>query len=209
MDLRDKRIDYDRFHLTEEEAGNDPFELFKRWYSEASKEEIEANIMVVSTSVNNQPDSRIVLLKEVFEQEFVFYTNYTSHKGEQIANNPNVSLLFFWQNHQRQVRVTGTAQKVSAKQSDEYFASRPYESQIGAIASQQSSELATRGELGALVNELLEKHRDTPVKRPDHWGGYRVAPSHFEFWQGRPSRLHDRICFTKKGDHWNRGRLHP
>jgi len=165
--------------------------------------------MVVSTSVNNQPDSRIVLLKEVFEQEFVFYTNYTSHKGEQIANNPNVSLLFFWQNHQRQVRVTGTAQKVSAKQSDEYFSSRPYESQISAIASQQSSELATRGELGALVNELLEKHRDTPVKRPDHWGGYRVAPSHFEFWQGRPSRLHARICFTKKGDHWNRGRLHP
>jgi pyridoxamine-phosphate oxidase len=209
MDLKDQRVDYDKFLLTEDMAGNDPYDLFQRWFRDASETEVEPNIMTISTVLDGKPRTRVVLLKEVFEKEFVFYTNYNSIKGQAMEQNPNVSLLFFWGATQRQVRIDGTAQKVSDAQSEEYFHSRPIESQIGAIASAQSHELANRQELEQRVAELTEYYRNNPIERPKHWGGYTIKPETFEFWQGRASRLHDRIVYDRTSDGWKRSRLQP
>lgn len=209
MDLKDKRVDYTKFELDESTAGTDPIALFERWYRDAEETETEPNIMIISTVHNNKPQNRVVLLKEVFEKEFVFYTNYASQKGHSIASNPNVSILFFWQSNQRQVRIEGVARKVSDQQSDEYFLSRPLESQIGAIASSQSAVLENRTTLEQKVQELTEYYKNNPIQRPATWGGYAVKPDSFEFWQGRSSRLHDRICFEKSGENWSTKRLYP
>lgn len=209
MDLRDKRMDYTKFSLTEEDAGNDPYALFSHWYDAASQTEEEANVMILGTSTNNKPQNRVVLLKEVKGGNFVFYTNYHSQKGQAIDQNPYVSLLFFWQKLQKQVRIEGFATKVPESESDEYFYSRPIESQIGAIASLQSEVLDSRVTLEQKVEELNTYYQSNPIVRPKNWGGFAVNPSKFEFWQGRSSRLHDRICFEQNGEVWERTRLYP
>lgn len=209
MDLKDQRVDYNKFELDENQAGSDPYALFERWFDDAKKSEPEVNIMILSTVWKNKPQTRVVLLKEVFEKEFVFYTNYNSQKGHAIEENPHVSLLFFWQQDQRQVRIDGIARKISAEQSDEYFYSRPIESQIGAIVSQQSEPLESRDVIESKFEELKAYYETHDIKRPEHWGGYAVKPESFEFWQGRSSRLHDRICFTLHDNHWDRNRLYP
>ncbi|MBO6516703.1 MAG: pyridoxamine 5'-phosphate oxidase [Bacteroidia bacterium] len=209
MDLKDQRVDYTKFELDDASAGNDPLVLFSKWFELANQQEEEANIMILGTVYDNKPQNRIVLLKEVLDGEFVFYTNYESKKGKSIDENPNVSLLFFWQQSQRQVRIEGVARKVSAQQSDDYFYSRPIESQIGAIASSQSDELHDRRDLEQKVEELRSYYSSNPIKRPEDWGGYTVNPSSFEFWQGRSSRLHDRIVFEASESNWRRKRLYP
>lgn len=209
MDLRDKRMDYTKFSLTEEDAGSDPYALFTHWYDAASQTEEEANVMILGTSTNNKPQNRVVLLKEVKGGNFVFYTNYHSQKGQAIDQNPYVSLLFFWQKLQKQVRIEGYATKVPESESDEYFYSRPIESQIGAIASLQSEVLDSRVTLEQKVEELNTYYQSNPIVRPKNWGGFAVNPSKFEFWQGRSSRLHDRICFEQNGEVWERTRLYP
>lgn len=209
MDLRDKRIDYTKFALSEEDAGTDPYALFSHWFDAASQTEEEPNVMIVSTSTDNKPQTRVVLLKEVMNGDFVFYTNYQSNKGRAIEKNPFVSLLFFWQKLQKQVRIEGYATRVPEHVSDEYFYSRPIESQIGAIASLQSEVLDNRISLEQKVEELNLYYKTNPIKRPESWGGFAVKPSHFEFWQGRSSRLHDRICFDLNNSNWERTRLYP
>ena len=209
MDLRDQRIDYNKFHLTEAQAGTNPYDLFKTWFSDAAEVEAEVNIMMLGTSHNNHPQMRVVLLKEVIDEDFVFYTNYDSDKGQAIESNPNVSLLFFWGQHQRQVRIEGIASKVPAETSDEYFASRPRESQIGAHASAQSSVIDGRQVLEDRVRQLEPQYASQDIPRPASWGGYAVKPVSFEFWQGRSSRLHDRIRFRLDNGNWVRERLSP
>ncbi|MBI1305364.1 MAG: pyridoxamine 5'-phosphate oxidase [Bacteroidetes bacterium] len=207
-DLKHLRKDYVKHHLTEEEAGFDPYRLFDLWFSEAQKSEPEATAMVLSTC-GDRPHSRVVLLKEVRDREFVFFSNYNSHKGRDIELNPHVSLLFFWHSLERQIRIDGIAMKVSHIESDNYFYSRPVESQIGAIASAQSDVISGRKELEDRILELSEYFRHHPIVRPEHWGGYAVRPEVFEFWQGRPSRLHDRIQFSRTDMGWKRERLSP
>ncbi|MFT5724431.1 MAG: pyridoxamine 5'-phosphate oxidase [Bacteroidia bacterium] len=209
MDLKDQRVDYNKFELLEAHAGQDPFELFSRWFKDASETEPEPNIMIISTVHDNQPQTRVVLLKEVLNNEFVFYTNYASTKGKALAENPHISILFFWRDQQRQVRIQGVARKVSTEISDEYFYSRPVESQIGAIASTQSELLDDRGVLEDKYQELTAYYKDHNIERPEHWGGYAIKPESFEFWQGRESRLHDRLCFSADGHSWVRKRLYP
>ena len=188
---------------------NDPFVLFGAWFEEAAENEREANAFTLTTANKSlQSSARIVYLKEVFEKEFVFYTNYDSHKGRDIAENPKVSMLFFWPQLSRQVRVEGICTKVPAEVSDEYFNSRPRESKVGAWASHQSEGLESREELENRVKEYEEKFTDE-VPRPPHWGGYKINPTLIEFWQGRPSRLHDRLVFTKVDSDWKIGRLNP
>ncbi len=188
---------------------NDPFALFGAWFEEAAENEREANAFTLTTANKSlQSSARIVYLKEVFEKEFVFYTNYDSHKGRDIAENPKVSMLFFWPQLSRQVRVEGICTKVPAEVSDEYFNSRPRGSQVGAWASHQSEGLESREELENRVKEYEEKFTDE-VPRPPHWGGYKINPTLIEFWQGRPSRLHDRLVFTKVDSDWKIGRLNP
>lgn len=188
---------------------NDPFTLFGAWFEEAAENEREANAFTLTTANKSlQSSARIVYLKEVFEKEFVFYTNYDSHKGKDIEENPKVSMLFFWPQLSRQVRVEGICTKVPAEVSDEYFNSRPRGSKVGAWASHQSEGLESREELENRVKEYEEKFTDE-VPRPPHWGGYKINPTLIEFWQGRPSRLHDRLVFTKVDSDWKIGRLNP
>jgi pyridoxamine 5'-phosphate oxidase len=209
MNLKDERVDYGKFELLDSQAGDNPLELFSQWFDEARETEAEPNIMIISTSHNNQPQTRVVLLKEVLNGDFIFYTNYNSTKGQALEANPNISILFFWGAQQRQVRIEGTTHKVDSVTSDDYFYSRPKESQIGAIASAQSAPMANREELEQKYAELVEFYKTNPIERPSHWGGYAVKANNFEFWQGRPSRLHDRIAFKKQGTEWTRSRLYP
>lgn len=190
--------------------GLDPFQLFELWTSEAVvTKEVEPNAFVLSTvNTDGQASSRIVYLKDIIENQLVLYTNYSSKKGIDIATNSKVSMLFFWANSSRQVRIEGICSKVDSSISDAYFASRPRGSQIGAWASNQSDTLLDRSELENRVKKY-EIEFPNEVPRPEHWGGYGIAPTHFEFWQGRPSRLHDRIEFEKKSDTWSIRRLNP
>jgi pyridoxamine 5'-phosphate oxidase len=209
MDLKNQRQDYHTKVLLEEEIGMNPFELFTAWFLEANQVEAEANAFTIATSMNNRPQARTVLLKELTNDCFVFFTNYHSTKGRSIESNPNVSMLFFWQKLERQIRIEGVASKTSATYSDEYFYSRPIESQIGAIASTQSAELNERYVLEDRIKELTAFYKTNPIIRPENWGGFAIKPSYFEFWQGRASRLHDRIVYEVNGDSWKRGRLYP
>ncbi len=203
-----QRIEYGKFRLEKSKLTPDPFALFKTWFQEALKANIpDANAMVVSTCLNNAPSSRITLLKEISEGGFVFYTNYNSRKGYEIAQNPKVSLLFFWQSLERQVRVEGSATKVKESESETYFNSRPAESRIAAIVSPQSKIIAHKETLLKEYQELLAQNK--PLNRPDHWGGYRVIPHYFEYWQGGENRLHDRFSYLLEGDSWNIQQLAP
>jgi pyridoxamine 5'-phosphate oxidase len=209
----------DRFRLGHNEFENgrldgiegiNPFDLFELWMTEAVEtEEREANAFVLSTiDEANKPSSRIVYLKDIIENQFVLYTNYNSKKGRGIAANENVSMLFFWPAASRQIRIEGTCTKVKEEISDAYFASRPRASQIGAWASNQSQALQDRAELEQRVKDFDEKFSGE-VPRPEHWGGFQIKPEAFEFWQGRPSRLHDRIVFTADNEQWNTIKLNP
>ncbi len=207
--MRNDHKDFDHGSL-EGNFGSQPFELFSTWFSEAIEtKQVEPNAFVLSTvNTTLQTSSRILYLKEVMEEQFVFYTNYNSHKGSDLIQNNKASMLFFWPNLQRQVRIEGVCTKVATEISDAYFASRPRASQIGAWASHQSEKLEDRSELEHRV-EAFALQFPTEVPRPPHWGGYAIMPIKVEFWQGRPSRLHDRIVFERNADQWKIYRMNP
>ncbi|MFZ9660239.1 MAG: pyridoxamine 5'-phosphate oxidase [Chitinophagaceae bacterium] len=211
MSIADIRTEYKLATLSEDEVAINPIEQFARWWEEAINSEIpEVNAMTLSTASKlGRPSSRIVLLKGYDEQGFVFFTNYESRKGQDIAENPNVSLLFFWKELERQIRIDGTVTKVTVEESDEYFASRPKGSKIGAWASPQSQVIATRHLLEKRSAGYEMEFKGDDIPRPEHWGGYRVKPFRIEFWQGRENRLHDRIQYEWQSKGWIRSRLAP
>ncbi len=208
--LRDIRKQYQYAALTEEHASQNPFSQFDNWLSAAvNSEEAEPTAMVLSTvDADMQPHSRVVLLKEFTENGFVFFTNYEGNKSKEIASNAKVALLFFWQGQERQVRITGVAEKIDAAASDDYFYSRPVESRIGAWASPQSQPIE-KYDILAQRFEAFKKQFGENIPRPPHWGGFVVKPDTFEFWQGRPSRLHDRLFYTQQNNEWKMERLAP
>ena len=191
--------------------GVDPYLLFEDWMREAvTVQEKEANAFVLSTVGEEQEvSSRIVYLKDIIDASFVFYTNYHSKKGKDIAINSKVSMLFFWPTTSRQIRIEGICTKVNEQLSDEYFASRPRPSQIGAWASFQSDSLMDSSELENRIKEIESTYEGQDIPRPPHWGGYGILPFRIEFWQGRPSRLHDRFVFEKDGENWRVAKLNP
>ena len=210
--LHDYRKLYQKHQLLEEEIPKNPFELFHYWLQEieANREVEEVNTMNLSTiGLDGFPATRVVLLKEYDNEGFVFYTNYESDKGKAIAKDPKVCLSFFWPASERQVIIKGLAQKTSVEDSETYFKSRPKGSQLGAWASQQSSVIPSREYLQEKLNLLEEQYSEKEIPKPVYWGGYKVIPSQFEFWQGRPNRLHDRIYFSKEGNEWKIDRLAP
>lgn len=209
-DLAAIRRDYSRQELSESSVAADPFVQFANWIDEYLRSEpLEPNAMIVSTSGSDQrPASRVVLLKGFDANGFVFFTNYESKKAKDIDENPNVALHFFWPELERQIEIQGKAEKVSRAESEAYFLSRPLESRVGAWASSQSSVIANREELEKKIAEIRDRFgEDVPC--PQFWGGYRVIPETFEFWQGRPNRLHDRISYTRAAGVWRIERLSP
>ena len=212
QELADLREDYVKGAFDYEDALADPIEQFAAWLDDALRAEVmEPTAMVLSTIDEQQmPQSRVVLLKDIKPGGLSFYTNYNSAKGQQIAHHPYVSLLFFWSELQRQVRVVGTIEKLPEAESDQYFQSRPRGSQIGAAASPQSEIIPDRSFLEQRVASVdAEYVGDRPIPRPAHWGGYFVRPIEMEFWQGRASRLHDRIAYVQEAENWKKQRLAP
>jgi pyridoxamine-phosphate oxidase len=211
-DLHKMRQSYDASFLLEEHCDKNPFHQFDKWFHEAVEAKtFEPNAMSISTSgKDGQPSSRMVLLKSFDEQGFIFYTNYQSRKGEQIADNSKVALLFWWAPQQRQVRIEGTAKFTDAASNNVYFHSRPRDSPIAALISDQSKVIEGRHVLEKLYFEKESEYTDKEVPLKEHWGGYIVVPHLFEFWQGRTSRLHDRIQYTIDGEGlWKMERLSP
>jgi len=211
MDLSDFRKEYAAHGIDRHELLEAPLAQFKAWFDQAKTAGVvEPNAMVLSTSgLDGFPSSRTVLLKAADERGFSFFTNYDSKKGEEIAVNPRVTLLFPWFSLERQIHITGSLIKTSEEESVTYFARRPYGSQLGALASDQSDVIADRKVLEGRLAELKAKYPEGQVPKPPHWGGYRLIPHHFEFWQGRTNRLHDRFVYTLKGDKWEIVRLSP
>ena len=211
--LADIRRDYHLAALDEQTAGDDPLAFFSRWFGEAEHSGIdEVNAMTLATADGDgRPHARIVLLKGVDTQGFHFFTNYESDKGRQIDHRSSVALVFFWKELERQVRVEGIAEQLTAEESDEYFASRPQGSRTGAWASPQSSVIADRRILDERAAHYAGLYASGEIPRPSFWGGYRILPLRIEFWQGRSSRLHDRICFQRASlqEGWERMRLAP
>lgn len=212
-DLSNYRKSYDKNELLESTIPTDPMELFDLWFQEVEEAggEFEVNAMTVATiGKDGFPKSRVVLLKQVTQEGFVFYTNYNSEKGRAIISNPQVCLSFFWPNLERQVIIKGIAAKTSPEVSDAYFNSRPLGSRLGAIVSNQSDVVAGRSFLEDALKVLENEMIDKEVKRPEHWGGFIVSPVEIEFWQGRPNRLHDRIRFiVNQNGAWDYSRLAP
>ena len=211
MNLADLRRDYSLRELSESTIDADPFAQFSIWMSDALQARvIEPAAMTVSTvDTGGRPSSRVVLLKGFDSNGFIFFTNYESKKAVDLSANPQISLHFFWPDLERQVTIDGTAAKTTREVSESYFASRPMESRIGAWASEQSSVLANREELVEKVDEIKERFEGQQIPCPPFWGGFVVTPNRFEFWQGRKSRLHDRILYTPGGDAWTISRLSP
>lgn len=210
--IADLRKDYKKERLTGENLPEEPFSFFEAWFNQALETEgFEANAMhLATTGENGKPTLRVVLLKGFDEKGFVFFTNYESEKGRHLKQNPFCALNFFWAGLERQVRIEGKAEKVSVAESEEYFDSRPEYSRIAAIASPQSQIVESREELEQKFSDVEKKWQEKPLKRPPHWGGYRVKPERIEFWQGRESRFHDRIRYTHlENKEWTRHRLAP
>jgi len=202
-----KRNDYGLGCLSEESCDSNPIRQFEKWLADAQAADLkEPTAMVLATA---GPSARVVLLKEVTDGGFVFYTNYESRKGQELKTNPNCALTFYWAELERQVRVEGRAEPVARETSEEYFRSRPRASQLGALASRQSAVIGSRAELEERVNELDRRYAEN-IPIPENWGGYCVRPERIEFWQGRANRLHDRIVFERKGEgEWRVERLSP
>lgn len=205
------RLEYTLATLNEEDLDVSPFTQFKNWFQQALHAEItEVNAMTLSTiDAEGQPHGRIVLLKGLENNQFIFFTNYNSTKGKDIEHNAKASLLFFWKELQRQVRIEGVLEKIPEQESTRYFQSRPRESQLGAWASNQSEVLHARYELDDRFEQLKAKYKNKEIPKPAHWGGYALTASKIEFWQGRASRLHDRIVYVQHEGNWNKHRLNP
>lgn len=210
-ELHSIRREYIKEELNEDSVNSDPIQQFIRWMDHALLSKVlEPSAMTVAT-VNQfgQPSARTVLLKHINDKGFVFYTNYNSQKGKDLAENNRISLLFFWPELERQVRIEGIVEKISKKESEEYFHSRPLGSQIGAVISPQSEVIKGRDILNNRVKEMELKYKDEVVPMPEHWGGYLVMPHKIEYWQGGASRLHDRLVYTKTNSGWKIQRLAP
>ena len=211
MSIADIRQSYDKFTLVEKDAQPSPYAQFSLWFEQALSDKLpEPTAMTLATAdAQGRPSARIVLLKGIDAQGLTFFTNYESRKGLELAAQPWASLLFFWQAHEREVRIEGQVEKVTDAESDAYFQTRPIGSQIGAWTSPQSRPI-TLDQLAATEHALKEKYGDQKPPRPPHWGGYRLKPTYFEFWQGRPSRLHDRLTYQASGaDQWTIKRIAP
>ena len=210
-DLAHLRTDYQQGALDERDVARDPFAQFSRWFAAAVAARVaEPNAMTLATAdASGRPAARIVLLKDVDPRGFTFYTNYDSRKGREIAQRPHAALLFFWAPLERQIRIEGTIERVDDAAADAYFRLRPRLSRLAAWASPQSAPLPDRAALEARFAKALERFPGEDVARPPQWGGYRLVPEWFEFWQGRASRLHDRIVYRRLQDEWSIGRLAP
>ncbi|MDH4201014.1 MAG: pyridoxamine 5'-phosphate oxidase [Spirochaetia bacterium] len=208
--IRNIRRDYLKDDLLEKDISSDPVKQFGKWFHEALESElVDGNAMTLVTVSGNRPSARIVLLKSFNENGFEFFTNYGSQKARDIEKNPEGCLLFYWAEFERQIRINGLLEKITREESAEYFSQRPRDSQIGAHASRQSEMLASRQELESRYKTLQEQFEGKDVPCPDFWGGYVLVPDYFEFWQGRPNRLHDRIVYTLKDGAWLVSRLFP
>jgi pyridoxamine 5'-phosphate oxidase len=211
-DLENLREDYTAASLSENNSKGDPIKQFDLWFTEAQDAKVpERNAMTLATATyDGRPSARIVLLKGYYDAGFIFYTNYLSRKGKEITKNPVAALTFFWPSMERQVRIEGTIEKLTKEQSEKYFQTRPKNSQIGAVVSPQSQEIADRDVIEKKWKELEEEYADKEVPKPSFWGGYIVKPRLVEFWQGRTSRLHDRILYKKiDNKNWKKVRLAP
>ncbi len=210
-DISRIRRDYSLTGLDEKTIDSNPFEQFSKWMEEAIKANvIDPSAMILATADKNaNPSVRVVLLKGIDDDGFIFYTNYDSKKGRELIENPNASLLFFWKEFERQIRIYGKVEKVNAKQSEEYFHSRPYDSQLAAWVSDQSNIVPDRGYLEKRFVDMKIKYEGKEVPLPPFWGGFKLIPDEFEFWQGRENRLHDRISYLKEKDKWKTVRLAP
>jgi pyridoxamine 5'-phosphate oxidase len=212
MNLHDIRKDYSWGALEEDKVNADPFKQFTIWFEQYTTFEVPDNTAMVVSTIGSDgfPRSRVVLLKELTADAFIFYTNYHSQKGKAIAANDAVSLLFFWPEMERQIRVVGRAKKITEEKSAAYFNKRPFESRVSAIISPQSEVVPNRNHLEETYFKFLQAHdEDTPLEKPPYWGGIAVYPQEFEFWQGRVSRLHDRLRYSKKTEGWQIERLAP
>jgi pyridoxamine 5'-phosphate oxidase len=211
MEISELRREYRAAGLDRDQLDDDPVAQFGRWFGEAERADlIEPNAMTLATSSpDGRPSARIVLLKGFGPDGFVFFSNYASRKGDELAANPNAALVFWWPPLERQVRLEGRVERTTTEESEAYWASRPLGSRLAALASAQSQVLAGREELVRRVEELAARHRDGDVPLPEAWGGYRLVPDAFEFWQGQPNRLHDRFRYTRRQDGWLVERLSP
>ncbi|QSJ17096.1 pyridoxamine 5'-phosphate oxidase [Nostoc sp. UHCC 0702] len=210
--IADLRKDYTLEGLSETEINSNPFIQFKKWFDQALAAQLpEPNAMTIATAMpDGKPSARMVLLKDFDERGFVFFTNYNSRKGQELAENPQASLVFWWAELERQVRISGHVEKVSENESDKYFDSRPANSRLGAWVSNQSEVIESGEVLQQRMQEFQSKYENQEIPRPPHWGGLRVIPAEIEFWQGRPSRLHDRLLYTRSIDgNWKIERLSP
>ena len=211
MDIGDYRREYAKGGLNKKDLSDSPFEQFEKWFTQAMDADIaDASAMTLATvSGSGKPTQRTVLLKLFNEKGFIFFTNYSSLKSQQIEENANVSLLFPWTELERQIEINGTASKISTAESLKYFLSRPRGSQLGAWASAQSSSINSRQTLESQLQKMKNKFTHGDIPLPDFWGGYRVVPETIEFWQGGVNRLHDRFEYKRDRDHWNIKRLQP